>query len=135
MQGQHGWFLSPLCRPAAWQQGSGERKGKHLGGSHQDLPVLGRAQVVHHAHELGGLRSGLLGLGHVHVHFVPVKVGVVGAADALVEAEGPAPQNSLHVVVHRHTRLCSDLQTWKGLHAGKTGRCCMLRLLMLGGQA
>ncbi len=40
------------------------------------------------------LRAGLLRLGQVEVHLVPVEVGVVGRADALVEAEG-APGHHL----------------------------------------
>ncbi len=62
----------------------------HLGGGNEDLAGLGRAQVAHDAHELGGLCARLLRLRHVHVHLVPVKVRVVGVAHALVEAECPA---------------------------------------------
>ena len=45
---------------------------------------------MHDAHELGGLRPSLLRLGHVQVHLVAVKVGIVRVAHALIEAERPA---------------------------------------------
>jgi hypothetical protein len=43
---------------------------------------------VLHGHELRGFCPGFFCLRDVEVHFVAVKVGVVGFADALVEAEG-----------------------------------------------
>lgn len=47
--------------------------------------------VLHHTniHEGRGLGARLLGLRHVQVHLVAVKVGVVRCTDALVEAERP----------------------------------------------
>lgn len=62
----------------------------HLCGRDEDLAGLGRAQVVHDAHELGRLRARLLRLRHVQVHLVAVKVRVVRVAHALIEAERPA---------------------------------------------
>ena len=62
----------------------------YLGGSNQDLAIFGGAQVVHDTHELACLCLGLLGLWHMQVHFVAIKVSVVWTADALVEAKRPA---------------------------------------------
>lgn len=62
----------------------------HLGGGDEDFARLGGAQVVHDAHELGGLRARLLRLGHVQIHLVAVKVSVIWIAHALIEAERPA---------------------------------------------
>ena len=62
----------------------------HLGGCNEDLSILWSSQVVHDAHELTGFGFGLLSLRNVQVHFIAIKVSIVGAADALVEAEGPA---------------------------------------------
>lgn len=62
----------------------------YLCGRNQDLPVLWSTQVVHDAHELTGLSFGLLSLRHMQVHLIAVKVSVIGTADALVEAKGPA---------------------------------------------
>ena len=65
----------------------------HLCGCNQDLSILGRAQVVDHAHELDGLRSCLLRLGHMQIHLVTVKVSVVGAAHAFIKAQRPAERS------------------------------------------
>ena len=62
----------------------------HLCGSNEDFSVLGSAQVVHHAHEMQCLSSGLLSLWHMQVHFISIEVSVVGAAHALIEAQCPA---------------------------------------------
>ena len=61
-------------------------RGTDLGGSDQDLSVLGSAQVVDNAHQVERFGSGLLRLGHMQIHFVAVKICIVRAADALVEA-------------------------------------------------
>mmetsp|Transcript_41853 Transcript_41853/g.107090 ORF Transcript_41853/g.107090 Transcript_41853/m.107090 type:complete len:579 (+) Transcript_41853:833-2569(+) len=78
------------------EEGGGEEV---LRGGHQDLAVLGGCQVVHDAHQRQRLRARLLCLRHVQVHFVPIKVGIVGVADALVEAEG-APGHDARAVCH-----------------------------------
>jgi len=44
---------------------------------------------VLHGHELRGFRPGFFSLRDMQVHFVAVKVGVVGLTDAFIEAEGP----------------------------------------------
>ena len=51
------------------------------------LPVLGRAQVVDVAHEVQRLRLCLLRLRQVKVHLVAVEVGIERPAAALVEAQ------------------------------------------------
>ena len=56
----------------------------------EDFPLLWCAKIVHDAHELAGLCFGFLRLRHMQVHFIAIKVSIVGAADALIEAEGPA---------------------------------------------
>ena len=65
----------------------------YLSGSDKDLSILGCAQVVHDPHQLTRLCLGFLGLGHMQVHFIAIKVSVVGAAHTLVEAERPAAQD------------------------------------------
>ena len=80
----------------------GEQEGGRqevLGRRDQDLPVFGGGQVGGDAHQAGRLRPGLLRLGDVQVHFVAIKVGVVGRAHALVEAKG-APGHDAGGVGH-----------------------------------
>ena len=62
-------------------------------------------RVRTHPHENEGLSLGLLRLGKVEVHLVAVKVGVVGRADAFVEAERP---------VGFHYRLATSSQRERG---------------------
>lgn len=62
----------------------------YLGGCNEDLSILWSSQVVHDAHQLTGLSFGLLSLRHMQVHLIAIKVSVIGAADALIEAKGPA---------------------------------------------
>jgi len=67
---------------------------RHLRGGNENLPRLGSAQIVHDAHELGSLCAGFLCLGDMQIHLIPIKVGVVWVAHALIEAERPAKANA-----------------------------------------
>ena len=94
------------CRFLEWR-----KLQPYLCGCNQDLSILGRAQIVNHAHELDGLRSRLLGLGHVQVHLVTVKVGVVRAAHTLIEAQRPAERSQEAVAAQlvRQTPFCCSM--------------------------
>lgn len=51
------------------------------------LPALGRDDVLVYSHQMPGLGSGFVGLGHMDVHLVAVEISVEGRADTLVESE------------------------------------------------
>ena len=72
------------------QVGAGEEV---LGGGHKGLAVARRDEVLCDEYELSGLGAGLLGLRQVQVHLISIKVGIVGRAGALVEAEGAPGKN------------------------------------------
>ena len=57
------------------------------------VTVPGRDQIGLVTHQDEGFGLGLFRLRQVEVHLVTVEVGVVGGADALVEAEGPVLQD------------------------------------------
>ena len=68
-----------------------------LCGSNQDFAILRGTQVVYDAHQVQGLGPSFLCLGHVEVHFIAIKVGIVGAADALIEAQRPAQMDTFNM--------------------------------------
>ena len=101
---------------------NGKRDAKTcLGGGNEDLSRLGSAQVMHDAHELGGLRASLLCLGHMQVHLVAVEVGVVRVAHALVEAERPAQAKEPFAEGQLTERWCD-------LRRSQQDRLCPIRL-------
>ena len=62
----------------------------YLSCCNEDLSILWGTQVVHDAHQLTCLGFGLLSLRHMQVHFITVKISVIGAANTFIEAESPA---------------------------------------------
>jgi hypothetical protein len=56
-----------------------------LNGRNQWLPGAGADQIRLDAHQFGRLGLCLVCLGHVQIHLVPVEVGIVWRAGALVE--------------------------------------------------
>ena len=61
-----------------------------LRGRNDHLAILWSAEVGEDAHQMFCLSTGLLRLGNMQIHLVPVEIRVVRAAHALVEAERPA---------------------------------------------
>ena len=62
------------------------------------LPRSNKVGLV--AHEDESLGPGLLGLGQMEVHLVPVKVSVVRRAHALVEPEGSPAQDFGLIIIN-----------------------------------
>ena len=91
-----------LCQrgPVAGQH---ERAGDKISDGAYDGPTVPwRYQLVLHPHEKGGFGPCLFTLRHVKVHFVPVKVGVVGRADCRMQAERPVGEHPDAVRHDRH---------------------------------
>ena len=86
--------------------GHNQKQVWNLCGCNENLSILGCAEIVHDAHELAGLSLGLLGLWHMQVHLVPIKVCIVGAAHALVEAERPAAFRPITLVQAMKVKSC-----------------------------
>ena len=69
---------------------------------HDGSVILGCHDLLGDVRDVLELGSGLVGLGDVHVHLVPVEVGVVGGADRQVQPESVVGQNAHAVSHHTH---------------------------------
>ena len=55
-----------------------------LRGGNDRFTVLGSCEVVFDAHQVDGLSTSFLGLWNMKVHFVSVKISIVGTTDTFV---------------------------------------------------
>ena len=70
-----------------------------LNGGDDGITVAWGDEVVLDAHKLESFGAGFLGLRDVKIHLIAVEVGIVGAADTLIESEG-APWSYFDSVTH-----------------------------------
>ncbi len=65
-----------------------------LNGRYEWFPIAWCNEVSLDTHQSEGFGFGFFCLGEMEVHFIPIKISVVGCTDTLIETESPVRHNT-----------------------------------------